>query len=42
MCIKWLPGSETSFIAGFEDGSLMIFEKDMDDQNTPITSTPEE
>lgn len=41
-CIKWLPGSENSFIAGFEDGCLMIFEKDMEDQNTPITSTPEE
>jgi hypothetical protein len=41
-CIKWLPGSETSFIAGFDDGSLMILEKDMDDQNAPITSTPEE
>ncbi|KAJ3373452.1 hypothetical protein HDU91_000067 [Kappamyces sp. JEL0680] len=41
-CIKWLPGSETLFIAGFEDGSLMIFDRDFDDQNTPITATPED
>jgi hypothetical protein len=37
-----MPGSETQFIAGFDDGSMMIFDKDMEDQNTPITSTPEE
>lgn len=41
-CIKWLPGSETLFAVGFEDGSLMIFDRDLDDQSTPIASTPEE
>jgi hypothetical protein len=45
-CIKWIPGSETLFIAGFEDGRLrltlgclMIFDKDFEDQNIPIASS---
>lgn len=41
-CVKWIPGSENLLIVGFEDGSMMILDKDLEDQNTPITSTPEE
>ena len=39
--IKWIPGSESLFIVGFEDGCLMIFDKDFEDQNTPISSIQE-
>ncbi|KAJ3300727.1 hypothetical protein HK104_006025 [Borealophlyctis nickersoniae] len=36
-CIKWMPGSENLFIAGYEDGSVVIYDKDKDDQPfTPV------
>ncbi|TPX32091.1 hypothetical protein SmJEL517_g04754 [Synchytrium microbalum] len=31
-CIKWIPGSESLFIAGHEDGSVIIYDKEKDDQ----------
>ncbi|KAJ3269425.1 hypothetical protein HDV01_001423 [Terramyces sp. JEL0728] len=40
--IKWIPGSENMFIAGFDDGSMMVFDKDMEDQNYPIPACNEE
>lgn len=30
-CIKWLPGSENLFMAGFEDGHIVIFDKEKED-----------
>ena len=40
-CIKWLPGSESLFIAGFEDGALLVLDKDKEDQSfTPPSSAP--
>ncbi|KAI8391057.1 WD40-repeat-containing domain protein [Radiomyces spectabilis] len=30
--VKWIPGSEDLFMASFRDGSVMIFDKDRDDQ----------
>ncbi|RKO84565.1 hypothetical protein BDK51DRAFT_30478, partial [Blyttiomyces helicus] len=32
-CIKWMPGSENLFLAGHEDGSIIIYDKEKDDQN---------
>ncbi|KAF9099160.1 hypothetical protein BGX29_007275 [Mortierella sp. GBA35] len=29
--IKWLPGSETQFMAAFQDGSIVIMDKERDD-----------
>ncbi|KAJ2992677.1 hypothetical protein HDV02_002903, partial [Globomyces sp. JEL0801] len=37
--IKWVPGSESYFIAGFEDGSMMVFDKDMEDQGQGISAS---
>jgi WD40 repeat protein len=34
--IKWIPGSENLFVCAFEDGSLLIFDKDLEDQTQPI------
>ncbi|KAI7900112.1 WD40-repeat-containing domain protein [Cokeromyces recurvatus] len=31
--IKWIPGFEDTFMASFEDGSILILEKDRDDQS---------
>ena len=45
--IKWIPvyfineGSENLFMAGFKDGSLMIFDKDLDDQSYTIPISPD-
>ncbi|KAJ3245987.1 hypothetical protein HDU78_008165 [Chytriomyces hyalinus] len=33
-CIKWMPGSENLFIAGFGDGTVLILDKDRDDTPT--------
>ncbi|CAJ0830404.1 12889_t:CDS:2 [Entrophospora sp. SA101] len=30
--VKWMPGSESSFMASFHDGSIIIFDKERDDQ----------
>lgn len=41
-CVKWIPGSESLFICGFEDGSLLIFDKDLEDQSQAIPQSQEE
>ena len=30
-CIKWYPGSENLFMVGFDDGSVVSFDKDKDE-----------
>jgi hypothetical protein len=30
--IKWLPGHESIFMASFQDGSIMLFDKDKEDE----------
>lgn len=30
--IKWLQGSESLFMAAFADGSIMVFDKDKEDE----------
>lgn len=30
--IKWVPGSENTFMAAYQDGSIMVFDKERDDQ----------
>ncbi|KAI1308742.1 hypothetical protein EDD11_004180 [Mortierella claussenii] len=37
--IKWLPGSESQFMAAFQDGSILIMDKERDD-NAFTTPTP--
>ncbi|KAG0041111.1 hypothetical protein BGZ83_002332 [Gryganskiella cystojenkinii] len=37
--IKWIPGSETQFMAAFQDGSILIMDKERDD-NTFSAPTP--
>ncbi|KAF9294046.1 hypothetical protein BGZ88_004537 [Linnemannia elongata] len=37
--IKWLPGSESQFMVAFQDGSIVMMDKDKDD-NTFTTPTP--
>ncbi|KAI9208329.1 catabolite repressor protein [Polychytrium aggregatum] len=32
LTIQWLPGSETRFVAGYADGSLIFYDKDKDEQ----------
>jgi hypothetical protein len=31
--IKWIKGSENLFMAAFHDGSVMIFDKDKEDEH---------
>lgn len=30
-CIKWMPGSETVFWAGYDDGSVVVWDRERDD-----------
>lgn len=30
--IRWLQGSENLFLVAFEDGSMMVFDKDKEDE----------
>ncbi|KAI8905959.1 WD40-repeat-containing domain protein [Gorgonomyces haynaldii] len=41
-CVKWIPGSENMFCAGFEDGSMLVFDKEMEDQVVPVPTASEE
>lgn len=34
--IRWMPGQENTLVAGFDDGSLLVFENGLEDQNYPI------
>ncbi|TPX45366.1 hypothetical protein SeMB42_g04028, partial [Synchytrium endobioticum] len=36
-CIKWVPGAETLFITGYEDGSVVVYDKDKEDQAFSMT-----
>eukprot|EP00842_Homolaphlyctis_polyrhiza_P006095 jgi/Hompol1/6487/HPOL_000777-RA len=40
--IKWLPGSESLFMAGFDDGSIFIFDKELDDQAFSLPNTSDD
>ncbi|KAL2915827.1 hypothetical protein HK105_204528 [Polyrhizophydium stewartii] len=40
--IKWLPGSDSQFMAGFEDGSILFFDKDFEDQPFSAPQTNED
>jgi len=31
--VKWIPGSENLFMASYQDGSVIIYDKEKDDQN---------
>lgn len=30
--VKWIPGSEDLFMASFKDGTMLVLDKDRDDQ----------
>lgn len=39
-CIKWIPDSEELFIVSFNDGSILILDKEREDQAfTPVSSS---
>ncbi|KAK9763956.1 hypothetical protein K7432_008944 [Basidiobolus ranarum] len=40
--IKWMPGSENLFMASHQDGSLIVYDKEKDDQNFTINPIPED
>ncbi|KAI8923960.1 WD40-repeat-containing domain protein [Entophlyctis helioformis] len=40
--ITWVPGSETEFMAGFEDGSIIVFNRDLDEQAFNTQPTDDE
>lgn len=40
--VKWMPGSENLFMASYQDGCVIIFDKEKDDQNftpSPLPNT---
>jgi hypothetical protein len=38
--VKWIPGSEDLFMASFSDGTMLVLDKDREDQAyTPTPST---
>ncbi|KAF9421922.1 hypothetical protein BGZ94_008718 [Podila epigama] len=38
--VKWMPGSETQFMAAFQDGSILIMDKERDDNTFTVPNTP--
>ncbi|RIB28042.1 WD40-repeat-containing domain protein [Gigaspora rosea] len=40
--VKWVPGSENLFMASYQDGSVVIYDKEKDDQNFSPATTNEE
>ncbi|KAF9929621.1 hypothetical protein FBU30_001410 [Linnemannia zychae] len=40
--IKWLPGSESQFMVAFQDGSIVMMDKDKDDNNFSTPTPPDE
>ncbi|KAG0030358.1 hypothetical protein BGZ82_007479 [Podila clonocystis] len=38
--IKWMPGSETQFMAAFQDGSILIMDKERDDVAFTVPNPP--
>ncbi|KAI1296068.1 hypothetical protein EDD11_007606 [Mortierella claussenii] len=40
--IKWIPGSESQFMASFQDGTIVIMDKDRDDSTFSASSPPHE
>ncbi|KXS19735.1 WD40 repeat-like protein [Gonapodya prolifera JEL478] len=41
-CIKWMPGSDTTFFAGYDDGTLIVYDKERDDAEKFTPSGPGE
>jgi len=42
LCIKWIPGSETQFVASFSDGFLMVFDTEREDAPLSIGANQSE
>ncbi|CAG8803628.1 4598_t:CDS:2, partial [Racocetra persica] len=41
--VRWVPGSENLFMVSYQDGSVIIYDKEKDDQNfTPAVTNDEE
>ncbi|CAG8562296.1 11217_t:CDS:2 [Funneliformis mosseae] len=40
--VKWMPGSENLFMASYSDGSIIIYDKDKDDQSFTASTGNEE
>jgi hypothetical protein len=40
--VKWIPGTEDLFMASFQDGSVLILDKERDDQVFTIPWTEEQ
>lgn len=40
--IKWMPGSESQFMASFQDGTMVIMDKDRDDNAFTPSNPPTE
>ncbi|KAJ3344062.1 hypothetical protein HDU93_003225 [Gonapodya sp. JEL0774] len=41
-CIKWMPGSDSTFFAGYDDGTLIVYDKERDDAEKFTPSGPGE
>ena len=39
-CVRWLPGSDTEFVASFVDGALVFFHKDREDPSVALNIAP--
>ncbi|KAF9352108.1 hypothetical protein BGX34_000170 [Mortierella sp. NVP85] len=40
--IRWLPGSESQFMASFQDGTIVVMDKDRDDNTFSVSIPPHE
>ena len=40
-CVKWIPGSEVCFMAAFDDGSVMLFDREVDEHSFVIPNSTE-
>jgi hypothetical protein len=40
--VKWIPGSQDLFMASFQDGSMLILDKERDDQVFTIPARTEQ
>ncbi|RUP50936.1 hypothetical protein BC936DRAFT_137062 [Jimgerdemannia flammicorona] len=39
--VKWVPGSESIFMAAYQDGSIIVFDKERDDQGFSLAPAPD-
>jgi catabolite repression protein CreC len=40
--VKWMPGSENLFMASYSDGSIIVYDKEKDDQSFTASTGNEE